>query len=303
MSAAAPPHQRPITAALLRLGAAAALSLMFAIVKLAAARGVNLVESLFWRQGFALLPVGIWILFGPGIKTLQTHRPAGHFVRMLMGLSAMGLNFLAMMLMPMAEATVISFSVPLFATLAAVLFLGERPGRWRWSALAIGFLGVLIVMQPTTAMLHNSATLIALTGAAMTAAVAIQIRNLSMTEPPATVVFWFSATSLLPLGIAMFWFAAPHDLTTWGLLLAMGLVGGCAQILLTSALRLGPVALVLPMDYSSLIWAVLLGWQVFGNIPGPMTWLGAPIIIISGLIILWREQIYSKRSTSSADTL
>lgn len=298
---AAAPQQRPIAAALLRLAAAIALSIMFAIVKLAAARGVNLVESLFWRQGFALLPVGAWILFGPGVKTLRTHRPVGHFVRMLMGLSAMALNFLAMMLMPMAEATVISFSVPLFATLAAVLFLGERPGRWRWSALAIGFLGVVIVMQPTRAMLHNSATLVALAGAAMTAAVAIQIRNLSMTEPPATVVFWFSATSLLPLGMAMFWFAAPHDMTTWGLLLAMGLVGGCAQILLTSALRLGPVALVLPMDYSSLIWAILLGWQIFGNIPGPMTWLGAPIIIASGLIILWREQFYRKSTAPLAE--
>lgn len=263
---------------------------MFALVKLAAEHGITLVESLFYRQAFALVPVCIAVAMGPGFASLRTQRIGAHLSRMVMGLSAMALNFLAMIMMPMTEATVIGFSVPLFATLLAIPVLGERPGPWRWGALLLGFAGVLIVFRPDAATLHSSGTLVALAGALATAAVTIRVRQIGASEAALTIVFWFSLSSLLPLGLLMPGFASAHDSTGWLLLLAIGIVGGVGQILLTGALRLGPVAVVLPMDYSALLWSALLGWLVFQTLPTTTTLLGAPVIIASGLVILWREQ-------------
>lgn len=282
---------------LLRLMAAATLAVMFALVKLLDARGVTLVESLFYRQGFALIPVTLWLVTGPGIMSVRTKRLHVHISRMVVGLSGMALNFLGMILLPMTEATVAGFTVPIFATLLAILFLHERPGVWRWGAILLGFVGVLVVLHPDTAMFQSKGLLIALAGALLTAGVSILIRQLGATEPPTTVVFWFSLTSLVPLGLLMPWFGTiHHDATTWALLLAMGLVGGCAQILLTAALRYGAVAVVLPMDYSGLIWSTLLGWLLFHTLPTTTTLIGAPIIIASGLVILWRERPQRRRS-------
>lgn len=276
----------------LRLIAAAALAVMFALVKLLDARGVTLVESLFYRQGLALIPVTIWLMLGPGLASVKTKRIGVHISRMVVGLSGMSLNFLGMILLPMTEATVAGFTVPIFATLLAILFLGERPGMWRWGAILLGFIGVLVVLHPDSAMFQSKGMLIALAGALLTAGVSILIRQLGATEPPTTVVFWFSLTSLVPLGLLMPWFGSlDHGPAVWGLLLAMGIVGGLAQIFLTAALRYGPVAVVLPMDYSSLIWSTLLGWLLFQTLPTATTLIGAPIIIASGLVILWRERV------------
>jgi drug/metabolite transporter (DMT)-like permease len=276
----------------LRLIAAAALAVMFALVKLLDARGVTLVESLFYRQGLALIPVTVWLMLGPGLASVKTKRIGVHISRMVVGLSGMSLNFLGMILLPMTEATVAGFTVPIFATLLAILFLGERPGMWRWGAILLGFIGVLVVLHPDSAMFQSKGMLIALAGALLTAGVSILIRQLGATEPPTTVVFWFSLTSLVPLGLLMPWFGSlDHGPAVWGLLLAMGIVGGLAQIFLTAALRYGPVAVVLPMDYSSLIWSTLLGWLLFQTLPTATTLIGAPIIIASGLVILWRERV------------
>jgi drug/metabolite transporter (DMT)-like permease len=231
-------------------------------------------------------------MLGPGLASVKTKRIGVHISRMVVGLSGMSLNFLGMILLPMTEATVAGFTVPIFATLLAILFLGERPGMWRWGAILLGFIGVLVVLHPDSAMFQSKGMLIALAGALLTAGVSILIRQLGATEPPTTVVFWFSLTSLVPLGLLMPWFGSlDHGPAVWGLLLAMGIVGGLAQIFLTAALRYGPVAVVLPMDYSSLIWSTLLGWLLFQTLPTATTLIGAPIIIASGLVILWRERV------------
>ncbi len=290
----AAPHvqHRPLLAILLRLGAAAALSLMFTLVKLAAARGVHAVESVFYRQLFALPLIVGWAMLGGGLASLRTDRIRLHASRMVVGLIAMTLNFAGMAMLPLAEATAIGFTVPLFATLAATLFLGERVGPWRWSAIALGLVGTIILVDPSGAALtgHAGGAAVALAGAAMTAAVTILIRQLGATEPATRTVFWFTLLSMIPLTPAMLLFGRAHDAGTFGLLLAMAMAGGVAQILLTSALRLAPVAVVLPMDYSSLLWASLLGWITFATLPASTTLLGAPLIILSGLLILWRER-------------
>jgi drug/metabolite transporter (DMT)-like permease len=131
-------------------------------------------------------------------------------------------------------------------------------------------------------------------GAIATAGVSIQLRNMSKTESTAAIVFWFSLSSLVPLGIAMLFFAGSHAMTAWLYIAGLSIAGAIGQILLTAALRYAPVAVVLTMDYSSLIWATLLGIILFGDIPGANIWLGAAIIIASGLLILWREQYLAK---------
>ena len=291
---------RPVTGILLRLAAAAMLALMFALVKLTASRGVHIVESVFYRQAFALPFVLGWAALGPGIASLKTRRIGTHATRMVIGLGAMTLNFLGMTMLPLAEATVIGFAVPLFATIFAALFLGEKVGRYRISAVVVGFIGVLVVMRPDSAAMHSTGALIALAGAVATASVTIFIRQLGTTEATTTTVFWFTASSLIPLSVLMLFFARVHDPLTWALLVGIGVTGGIAQLLLTGALRLAPVAVVLPMDYTGLIWASLMGWLLFAALPVPATLIGAPIIIASGLAILWREHQLGKAAREAA---
>jgi drug/metabolite transporter (DMT)-like permease len=286
----------------LRLLAALSLSVMFAAAKLAEARGAHLIEILFWRQALVVPIVVAIVLAGPGLASLRTDKPRAHLWRMVVGLSGMSFNFWAVTLLPLAEATSFGFSVPIFATILSALLLGEATGRHRWSAVVLGFVGVLIVLQPGGGAIPPGGALVALAGAVLTASVTILIRQLGATERATTTVFWFSLSSLVPLGLALPFVVAAHDPVTYGLLALTGVAGGVAQLALTGALRLAPVAVVLPMDYSSLIWATLIGWIVFDTLPGDTTWIGAPVIIASGLYIVWREHWLGRRRVEQAQS-
>ena len=279
----------------LRLIAMLSLALMFVVVKLVAERGVHIAESLFWRQAFALPFIAIWAMTHGGLAIVRTQRIAAHGRRAAMGLAGMALNFGGMILLPMAEATAISLSVPIFAVIFAALLLGEPTGRARWSAVIVGFVGVLLVIQPGADSAfggsHLVGALVALGGALMTALITIAVRDLGRTENTVSIVFWFSLLSLIPLGAVLPFVWTPHSAQDWGLLLLLGLSGAVTQMCLTGALRLAPVSVVIPMDYSSLLWSVAFGWWVFGTLPAPSTWFGAPIIIASGLFIAWREHV------------
>jgi drug/metabolite transporter (DMT)-like permease len=297
----APAEQRPLLGIALRLLTALLLAIMFALVKLAATRGVNVVESLFYRQcGSAVCAVGL-VALGPGFDSLRTKRVGAHVGRMALGLAAMALNFIAFILLPLAEATTIGFSVPIFSVILAALLLGEPTGKWRWGAVATGFAGVLLIVQPGSGDVPLLGASVALAAALLTASVTIVIRRLGATERATTTVFWFAVSSLVPLGLMMPWFAGPHDATTWALLAGLAVAGGLAQLTLTGALRLAPVALVMPMDYTSLLWALVLGSWLFGEVPTPWIWVGAPIIIASGLVIVWREHRLHRRAALSAE--
>ena len=296
-----PADQRPLAGIALRLLTALLLAIMFALVKLVATRGVNVVESLFYRQcGSALCATGL-VAVGPGVASLRTRRVWAHVGRMALGLGAMGLNFLAFVMLPLAEATTIGFSVPIFSVVLAAFALGEPTGKWRWSAVAAGFVGVLLIVQPGTGDVPLLGASIALVAALMTASVTIVIRRLGATERAATTVFWFAVSSLVPLGLAMLMFGRTHDPSTWMMLAGLALAGGLAQLTLTGALRLAPVALVMPMDYTSLLWALLLGSWVFSEVPTPWIGVGAPIIIASGLVIVWREHRLHRLAALSAE--
>ena len=295
-----PADQRPLAGILLRLLTAVLLAVMFALVKLAGTRGVHVVESLFYRQiGSALCATGL-VLAGPGLASLRTRRVGAHVGRMALGVTAMGLNFLAMTMLPLAEATAIGFTVPIFATILAALALGEPTGRWRLGAVAAGFAGVLLIVRPGAGGVPLEGAGVALVAAGLTAAVTIVIRRLGATERASTTVFWFAASSLVPLGLLMLVFGRTHDPATFAILAGMALAGGLAQLTLTASLRLAPVAVVMPMDYTSLLWATLLGVWLFTELPSTSVWLGAPVIILSGLVIVWREHHLARRAALQA---
>jgi drug/metabolite transporter (DMT)-like permease len=295
-----PALQRPFAGIALRLLTALLLAVMFALVKLAATRGVNVIESLFYRQvGSAVCAMGL-VAAGAGFASLRTRRVGAHVIRMVLGVTAMGLNFLAMIMLPLAEATSIGFTVPIFATVLAALLLGEPTGKWRWGAVAAGFAGVLLIIQPGSGEVATLGAAVAISAALLTASVTIVIRRLGATEKTSTTVFWFAVSSLVPLGLLMMRYGGMHDGDTWAILAGLAVVGGLAQLTLTGALRLAPVALVMPMDYTSLLWATLLGFWIFAELPTPWVWAGAPIIIASGLVIVWREHRLSRRSALAA---
>jgi drug/metabolite transporter (DMT)-like permease len=166
-----------------------------------------------------------------------------------------------------------------------------------------GFAGVLIVTRPGAGGgMPLAGALTGIAAAAGTATVSILLRTIGRTERPLTTVFWFSALSVPPLGVIYAASAQAHPPHVWAILLSIGLIGGAAQIAMTSALTLGPVSTVVPMDYTALLWATLFGWLMFDTLPKPGTWIGAPIIIGSGLYIVWREHVRRRTETLQAAT-
>ncbi len=287
--------ERRLYAIGLRLMAALCIATMMAGIKVATDRGVHVVETLFYRQVLALPIVLICLWLGPGLATVRTRRYGAHAGRAAAGLTGMVFNFLGVMLLPLAEATTIGFTAPIFATVMSALFLGERTGAHRWAAVAMGFLGMLIMVRPGGDHFPLFGAGIALTGAFMTAVVSVLLRQLSRTEDSLAIVFWFILFSLPPLALGLWIIGqAPHDWIDWGLLLLIGTSGGLGQIFLTAALKWAPVSVVLPMDYSSLVWATLFGWFIWSAWPDLASWTGAALIVASGLYIAWREHIRRK---------
>ena len=230
-----------------------------------------------------------------GLATVRTRRIGVHASRMAIGLTGMCLNFLSYILLPPAEAATIGFTMPIFGTILSALILREATGWHRWGAVLIGFVGVLVMIRPDAGHFPAQGVAVAIAAALVTASVSLVLRELGRTEPAGVIVFWFTALSMIPLGLAMPFVAQNHDWMTWGLLLMIGLFGGIAQLCLTAALRWGPVSVVLPMDYSAIIWTTLLGVAIGEDWPLATTWIGAMLIVGSGLYIAWREHVRARR--------
>jgi drug/metabolite transporter (DMT)-like permease len=276
-------------ALLIRLGAIAALSTMAALIKVASRHGIHLLEIMFWRQAVSVPLILAWVLPRGGVRSLATQRPGTHFMRALYGTIGMLFNFGAVILLPLAEATTMAFTAPIWAVILSTLLLKDKVGAWRWSAVLFGFVGVLLIAQPGSGDIPLFGAAVALGGAFMVALISIQIADLNRTDRPLTIVFYFALFSVPMTAVALPFVMTRHDAAGWGLLLAIGAFGVLGQLLLTAALRFGAIASVIVMDYSQLFWATLYGWALFATLPPASTWLGAPLIIAAGLVIAWRE--------------
>lgn len=298
----ASPIERPAARAglgiMLRVAAMACLAGLFALVKIASERGVPLFEVLFFRNAFAFVPLALYIQRTSGFGVLRTTRPGAHITRAMIGLTGMIGGFMAVSHLPLTEATALSFSAPLFMTALSAPLLKEPVGRHRWAAVAVGFIGVLIMIRPDPAHMASIGVVFALIGAVGSAGAMITIRQISATEPGPRIVFYFTlAGALAGLCSLPFGWVMP-DAQTFALLVVMGLLGGVGQMLLTEAIRVAPVSVVAPFDYTQLVWASLIAFFVWDELPRPFTLVGAGVVAASGLYILYRETVRRRQGAT-----
>src|SRR3954454_24490418 len=249
-------------------------------------------EVAFGRTLFAFLTVAAIVLPRTGLAVLRTNRYREHLQRGLSQFGSMLFWFLAVSALSLGSATAIGFAAPLFTTLLSIVILKEQVGIHRWSALIVGFVGVLIITEPGAGTLSYGA-LFALGNAILISTVAIAIRRMSMTESTETLTLYqMSIMTLCTAGLLTLGFQAPHLGDALMLTLA-GVGNGIAQFWWTRSLSLAPPSAVVPFNYLSLIWATMLGFALWGDVPTPDLLIGSAIVVGSGLYILWRETLRS----------
>ncbi len=255
-------------------------------------------QAVFFRSFFALPVIVGWLIWQGDLRRgLHTQNPMGHFFRGLVGTAAMGLGFFGLGLLPLPEVTAIGYAAPLLVVIFAAMFLGEQVRLFRMSTVALGMIGVLIVLSPRLEVGSNPmdmretlGAVVVLGGAVCAALAQVFIRKLVQTEGTAAIVFWFSVTASLLSFCTLPWgwvVPAPREAT---MLVFAGLLGGVGQILLTSSYRCADASLIAPFEYTSMLLALVIGYAVFGEAPTLTMLAGAAIIITAGVLIIWRER-------------
>ncbi len=253
-------------------------------------------EAVFFRSFFAMPVIVAWLFFRGELRTgFHTDWPMGHVWRGVVGVTAMGCGFAALGLLPLPEVTALGYAAPLMTVLLAALLLGERLRAFRISAVLVGLVGVLIVLWPRISVdnLDQAATMgvaLMMVSAAMRALAQVHVRRLVATEQTSAIVFWFSMTAtVLSLFTLPFGWQVPSPPILLCLIMA-GLIGGFGQILLTTAYRHAEAAVLAPFDYASLLFAILIGYTVFDEVPTTMVLLGSAVVMSAGGAIVWRER-------------
>jgi len=288
----------PTRAILLKLLSVLAFVMMQVLIKATAGR-VPAGEVVFFRSFFAFPIIIAWLAWSHELKVgLKTDHPMGHFWRGLIGTAAMGLGFAGLQFLPLPEVTALGYAAPILTVIFAAMFLGEQVRIFRLSAVALGMVGVLIILAPRLTAFsegHMAATqafgaVIVVMGAVFASLAQIFIRKLVASERAATVVFYFTLSStLLSFLTIPFGWTLPSAGDA-ALLIAAGLFGGMGQGLLTSAYRYGHASLVAPFEYASMLLSIILGYVIFQEIPTSATLGGAALIVAAGIIIIWRER-------------
>jgi drug/metabolite transporter (DMT)-like permease len=244
-------------------------------------------EIVFFRYAFGVIPVG-YLVWRSGVDSLRTRHPYAHALRAGLIVSALGLFFSAISLMPLAEAVAVAFVAPLFVTSLSVPLLGEHVGIRRWVAVFLGFVGALIVLQPGTGAFRPEALLVV--GSALSFSLAmILTRKMTRTE---TTISLFSYTTigatLISAPFLGFAWQTPGTVHLLGFLV-LGVVSSVAAFLIIVAYKNAPASVIAPFEYTALIWASLAGWVIWNEQPESTVWIGATIIILSSLYVAKRE--------------
>lgn len=288
------PHLR---AALLMLGSTLFFGAMAVTIRLAS-DSLSTFQIAFFRNFFGLVAL-LPFLWQGGPAVLRTTQLPRYFARSAVGVASMLCGFWAIGHLPMATAVALSYSTPLFVTIAAVLFLHERVRLRRWSAVIVGFIGVLVIVQPGSAT-FSLGTLVALSAAVLSGIVAIQIKQLSRIDSADTIVlytylFWVPL-SLVPALFAWQW---PQGIA-WLWVVGTGIFGTGGQLLWTRALKLGDVSALTPISFMQLPLVTLAAWLLFNEDPSRWTLLGAAIIFGANIYIAHREVQLARRAQTSA---
>ena len=256
-------------------------------------------EAVFFRSFFAIPVIVVWLALQHELATgFRTANPSGHFWRGLVGTTAMGLGFAGLGYLPFPEVTAIGYTAPLLVVIFAAMFLGEQVRLFRIGCVALGLVGVMIVLSPRITALQTGAVgqrealgaMLVLTSAVFAALAQVFIRKLVMVEKTATIVFWFSITAtILSLVTIPYGWVWPTRFEAV-LLVAAGVFGGVGQILLTASYREADASLVAPFEYVSMIFSLMIGYFVFGEVPTRTMLAGAVLVVAAGILIIWRER-------------
>lgn len=291
---------RPLVGIGFKIASTLGFTAMATLIKLVGPR-FPIGEVVFCRAVFALLPLSAWILSTSGFRIVfRTRTISGHLKRSVAGACAIYLTFGALLFLPVADATAIGYAMPLIATVLAVVVLGERVQLYRWVAVIGGFAGVLLILANYLGggAGHSAwiGAVMALAGAFATALAFTQIRVLARGEATATIVTYFTLFSALaglvtlPIGVifAQAAWVLPNARDAIGLI-AIGVCGGFAQVMITQSYHYSDASLVAPFEYTSMLWALAASWLVFGVWPDPTVLAGAVIVIAAGLSVIYRE--------------
>ena len=306
-------NHRPVLGVTLKLISVFMLAGMTACVKYLGTQ-IPIGETIFVRGLIATLVLVVFARYTVGLKVLHTQSWQSHARRSLAGTVSMFCLFAALTMTPLAEVTGITFTSPLFITLLAMPFLGEKIHAFRWAALICGFVGVTIIIsphiglstnpQPITPTTHSSLGIVAAFSAALFAALAmIFLRKMSGGEHAITITFYFLLTSSVCSLLTLPWGWILPNQTQGILLLLIGLFGVLGQLIMTYAYRYAEASTLAPLDFTNMVLTVAIGYWLFGETPSWSLWLGMPLILISGLLIFWNEYRLSHSSKINAEQI
>ncbi|MCT7376040.1 DMT family transporter [Chelativorans salis] len=291
-------QRRPLVGITLKIISVAIFVAMSSLIK--SAGTVPAGQIVFFRSFFAIFPILVMLAWRKELTTaFHTTRPMGHIMRGLIGVAAMGLSFFGLTRLPLPDAITLNYAQPLIVVVFSAIFIGEVVRLYRWSAVLVGFVGVVIIAWPKLTLLTGATGLeegqalgvIAILGGAAASAVAmLLVRRLVTTEKTATIVLWFSVTATV---VSLFTIPFGWEaLTRWQYLalVGAGICGGVAQILMTQCYRHAELSTIAPFEYTSMILAIVVGYFAFGDIPTVYTLVGGAIVVGAGLFIIWRER-------------
>jgi drug/metabolite transporter (DMT)-like permease len=262
-------------------------------------------QTIFVRGVISVVVLALIAWSTGGLRLLRTRNLRSHALRSTAGTAAMFCLFAAVPMIPLADLTAITFSSPMFLTVLAMVFLGERIHRFRWTALGVGFLGVLITIGPHLSFADGASAgvLFALANAFLSAIAMVFLRSMSGGEHAITITFYFSLTFMACAALTAIQGWPVPTPQQWLLIGLAGVLGVFGQLLMTYSYRYAEASTIAPIDYSNMIMAVLLGYVFFGEIPSLSIWIGAPLIVGAGVLILWREYSLKKQlSTPSSQS-
>ena len=287
---------RQLRAVLMMLGCVAVFSSMDVVLKLLSAHYPPMqVASL---RGASSLPWLLsWAAATTGLRPLLRVRWPLHLLRGALGIMMMATFVYALRTLPLATAYSIFFVAPLMITALSVPFLGEHVGPRRWTAITVGFIGVLVVLRPGGEGVLTLAGIAVLAAALGYAVSAITVRVLARTDSTQAMVVWLMALMALGAGVMAWPQWVPIRAEHAWLILVLGIAGSLGQYLITEAFRLGEASLLAPLEYTALAWGVLLDLAIWQVLPGAVTWVGAAIIVASGLYLIRREGAAAKVAT------
>ena len=252
------------------------------------------IEVAFFRNLFGLL-IFLPVAMRSGLGFLKTDRIRLHVVRAVMNIAAMFLFFTALSLTPLAKVTALGFTAPLFVAVLSVVILGERMRVRRWTATVLGFLGMLIIVRPGVGEIDLGA-IMAISSSAVWAMTLLLIKYMARTESSLTITGYMSILlSLLSLGPAIWVWQTPSA-EAWFWLVLIGVIGTLAQLALAESVKVADAGAVMPFDFFKLVWAALLGYYLFAEIPDLYTWIGAAVIFASATYIAYRESMLARRA-------